>query len=135
MPTHAYQAAGLAQHRIPTLREIGRLGYRIDDWLAESIDAFQSKIQTLPHLGPWTASHVLAVAMGEPDMIVPGDYSLPHTVSWALTGIPRGTDAHMVELLEPFRGNRWRIVRLFWALNVVAPRRGPKIATPHTHRR
>ena len=134
IPTHAYQKAGVIQNRIPTLREIGRLGSRIDDWLKESTERYLRLVQTLPHMGPWTARHTLAVAMGHPDVIVPHDYALPHTVCWALTGQPRGTDRQMVDLLEPFRGNRWRVVRLLWALNISAPRRGPRLASPHTRR-
>ena len=134
IPIHAYQRAGVIQNRIPTLREIGRLGSRIDDWLEESTERYLRLVQTLPHMGPWTARHTLAVAMGHPDVIVPKDYALPHTVCWALTGQPRGTDQQMVDLLEPFRGNRWRVVRLLWALNISAPRRGPRLASPHTRR-
>ncbi len=134
LPTHDYQKAGVIQNRIPTLREIGRLGPRIDAWLAESPAHYLKRIQTLPHLGPWTANHALAVAMGEPDVLVPRDYALPHTVCWALKGTPRGTDREMAEVLRPFAGQRWRIVRLLWALNISAPRRGPRLASPHTRR-
>ena len=37
--------------------------------------------QPLPQMGPWTTFHALAVSMGEPDVIVTGDYTLPHTVT------------------------------------------------------
>ena len=134
LPHHAYQAAGVIESRIATLREIGRLGYRIDDWLAESVEVFTRRLQSLPRMGPWTTNHVLAVAMGEPDILIPGDYTLPHTVAWALRRQPRGTDQQMVDLLEPFRGNRWRLVRLLWALNISAPRRGPRLGSAHTRR-
>ena len=134
IPHHDFQVAGIIENRIPLLREIGRLGHRIDDWLAESVRSFQRKIQTIPQMGPWTANHVLGVSMGEPDVIVPGDFAMPHTVSWGLIGKPRSSDREMIQLLEPFRGNRWRIVRLLWAKNINAPRRGHRIATPHTKR-
>ena len=134
LSTHHYQSAGLIKNRIPLLREIGRLAWRIDHWYSESIETYASRIQKLPQMGPWTTYHALAVSMGEPDVIVTGDYTLPHTVSWALIGKARSTDDEMKRLLEPFKGNRWRLVRLLWALNIAAPRRGPRLSSSHTRR-
>ena len=57
-----------------------------------------------------------------------GDYHLPHQVSWALTGEPRGDDARMLELLEPYRGHRGRVIRLLEAGGVTAPRFGPRMS-------
>lgn len=135
LPTHHYQSAGLIQNRIPLLREIGRLAWRIDEWYRDSINTYTYRIQRLPQMGPWTTNHALAVSMGEPDVVVTGDYTLPHTVSWALLGKPRSNDAEMQSLLAPFAGNRWRLVRLLWALNISAPRRGPRLSSMHTRRR
>ncbi|MGH2687137.1 MAG: DNA-3-methyladenine glycosylase 2 family protein, partial [Actinomycetota bacterium] len=53
----------------------------------------------------------------------------PHQVSWALAGEPRGDDARMLELLEPYRGHRGRVVRLIVAAGIGPPRRGPRLAT------
>ena len=126
-PRAEYIAAGLSPSRIPLLREIGRLGHRIDTWYEESIEGYAKKVQTLPQMGPWTTFHALGLSMGEPDVVVTGDYALPHTVAFALIGKPRSNDQEMLQLLEPFSGNRWRLVRLIWALNIVAPRRGPRM--------
>jgi hypothetical protein len=32
----------------------------------------------------------------------------------------------MLELLEPYRGHRFRVIRLLWMNGVQAPRRGPR---------
>jgi hypothetical protein len=40
---------------------------------------------------------------------------LPHLVSSALAGERRGSDERMLELLEPYRGHRARVVRLLMA--------------------
>lgn len=127
-PHGFFQEVGLTEPRIRAIREIGRLGYRIDKWLCCSTQEFTRRVTTLPSIGPWTAQHVLAVSMGEPDIVVRGDYTIPHTVAWVLAGEMRGTDARMDALLRPFTGNRWRLVRLFWALNLQAPRRGPRMS-------
>ena len=127
-----HAAISRSQSQIPLLRKSA--DWRIDHWYSESIETYASRIQKLPQMGPWTTYHALAVSMGEPDVIVTGDYTLPHTVSWALIGKARSTDDEMKRLLEPFKGNRWRLVRLLWALNIAAPRRGPRLSSSHTRR-
>jgi 3-methyladenine DNA glycosylase/8-oxoguanine DNA glycosylase len=63
-------------------------------------------------VGPWTSSRVMLVALGDADAVCTGDLHLPHLVTWALAGEPRGSDERMLELLEPFRGHRARVQRL-----------------------
>ena len=131
---YAFQKSGLIENRIPAIREIGRLGHRVDEWLDTSRDLFLKRIQKLPQIGVWTANVSLALSHGDPDAVVLGDYSIPHTVSWALTRVARSNDKKMVELLKPFEGNRWRLVRLLWGRNIPAPRRGPRLSSTHTRR-
>ena len=56
-----------------------------------------------------------------------GDYHLPDQVAWALAGEPRADDARMLELLEPWRGHRGRVLRLLGAGAGAAPRYGPRM--------
>ncbi|TME76348.1 MAG: hypothetical protein E6I46_06645 [Chloroflexi bacterium] len=56
-----------------------------------------------------------------------GDYHLPHQVAWALAGEPRATDDRMLELLEPYRGQRARVIRLLTLGGIQAPRFGPRM--------
>jgi hypothetical protein len=53
---------------------------------------------------------------------------VPNMVAWALAGEPRAGDARMLELLEPYRGQRGRVQRLLELGRIVAPRRGPRLA-------
>jgi 3-methyladenine DNA glycosylase/8-oxoguanine DNA glycosylase len=55
-----------------------------------------------------------------------GDYHLPNVVAWALAGEPRGDDARMLELLEPYAGHRGRVQRLLEAGGIGAPKFGPR---------
>ena len=57
-----------------------------------------------------------------------GDAHLPDMVAWALAGEPRADDARMLELLEPYRGQRARVVRLLEAAGIKIPRFGPRFA-------
>jgi 3-methyladenine DNA glycosylase/8-oxoguanine DNA glycosylase len=65
-------------------------------------------------------------ALGDPDAVSVGDFHLPNLVSFALAGEPRGTDARMLELLEPYRGQRGRVIRLLEASGIWPPARGPR---------
>ncbi len=67
-------------------------------------------------------------ALGDPDAVSVGDFHLPHLVSWALAGEPRADDARMLELLEPYRGQRGRVIRLLEASGIRPPRYGPRLA-------
>lgn len=93
---------------------------------AEEVAAF---LQKLPGIGPWTAMNTIADTHGWADAVPVGDYHLPNMVTFALAGEPRGTDARMVELLAPYAGHRYRVIRLLALSGVHAPRYGPKQAS------
>ena len=86
-----------------------------------------ARLLALPGIGPWTAAEVVRVVYGDPDAVSVGDYHVPNTVAWALAGEPRGTDARMLELLEPFRGHRGRVCELLNSGGIRAPRFGPRM--------
>jgi hypothetical protein len=65
--------------------------------------------------------------MGHADAVPLGDYHLPRIVAFHLTGEARGDDGRMLELLEPWRGQRGRIVRWILDTGRMPPRRGPRM--------
>jgi 3-methyladenine DNA glycosylase/8-oxoguanine DNA glycosylase len=86
---------------------------------------FQRLRQTLLRvsgIGPWTTETVLGYGAGDTDAAIPGDLHLPHLVCYALAGEAEGSDERMMELLEPFRGHRFRIIRLLYASGLAVPR-------------
>ncbi len=91
-----------------------------------SADA-RTRLERLPGIGPWTAAEVARVAWGDPDAISVGDYHIPNLVAFALAGEPRGDDARMLELLEPYRGQRGRVQRLLELSGIRPPRYGPRM--------
>ena len=112
---------GVTGHRAATLREVARHPKKIaaltdTSWLAK-----------IPGIGPWTLGEVGRLALGDPDAISVGDFHLPNTVCWALAGEPRGTDERMLELLEPYRGQRGRVQVLLEAAGISAPKFGPRL--------
>ncbi len=102
---------------------------RIERLSSESPEALAAYLYSLPGVGQWTVQYLLGSALGQADATLTGDYNMPHTISWYLTGQERGDDARMLELLEPYRGHRFRVVSLLWQSGVRAPRRGPRMAS------
>jgi 3-methyladenine DNA glycosylase/8-oxoguanine DNA glycosylase len=88
-------------------------------------DAY-ARIKAVPGVGEWTAAKVALTALGDPDAVPLGDYNLPSTMAWLLAGEARADDARMLELLEPYRGHRGRVIQLVKASGVRAPRFGPR---------
>jgi 3-methyladenine DNA glycosylase/8-oxoguanine DNA glycosylase len=91
-----------------------------------------AKLQSVPGVGPWTAAETSQRAHGDADSISVGDYHLPAMVGWALIGKPVDDDG-MLDLLEPWRGNRQRVMRLILASGFRKPRFGPRM-TIQDHR-
>ena len=89
-------------------------------------DAY-ARLTAVPGVGEWTAAEVAVRALGDTDAVSVGDYHLAGLVGWALVGRPLD-DAGMVELLEPWRPHRARVVRLVELSGVAKPRFGPRMA-------
>lgn len=85
------------------------------------------KLRTIPGIGRWTAAETLQRAAGDPDAVSVGDYNLPKAVGWALARREETDDAQMLELLEPYRGHRYRVTRLVELSGMRPPRRGPRM--------
>ena len=65
-------------------------------------------------------------ALGDPDAVTVGDFHFPNVVAWALANEPRATDARMLELLEPYRGQRGRVLSAIVSTARGAPAFGPR---------
>jgi 3-methyladenine DNA glycosylase/8-oxoguanine DNA glycosylase len=126
LPYHAFHPLGVERRRAEVIRRAaGRAA-----WLEAAPDAAEAtrRLRSLPGIGPWTAAEVVRTAFGDPDAVSIGDYHVPNMVAWALAGEPRADDARMLELLEPYRGQRGRVQRLLEVGRIVAPRYGPRMA-------
>lgn len=127
LPYWEFHPLGIERKRAETLIRAARAARRLEAAAAMTPEAAQRRLTAIPGIGPWSAGHVALVALGDPDAIPLGDYHLPHMVVWAMAGEPRGSDERMLELLEPYRGQRGRVVRLLVAGGRPAPRRGPRL--------
>ena len=125
LPYFAYHPFGLERRRADIIRRAGQLGARLE---ASAPSQATRLLASVPGIGPWTTAEVGRVAFGDPDAVSVGDYHLPNLVAWALAGEPRADDARMLELLEPYRGQRGRVQLLLEAAGIQAPRYGPRMA-------
>ena len=90
------------------------------------------RLRSVPGVGIWTAAETTQRSHGDPDAPSFGDLHLPGIVGTALTGAKVDDDG-MLELLEPWRGHRQRVMRLIVASGVAVPRRAQRLA-PQDHR-
>ena len=137
LPYHAFHPLGLERRRAELVRAVCREAARLERLgeaaagpgaLEPARAAAYAALRAFPGIGPWTAAEVGLRALGDPDAVSVGDFHLPNMVAWALAGEPRGTDERMLELLEPYRGQRGRVLRLLELAGAKAPRYGPRLA-------
>ncbi|MFL5651361.1 MAG: DNA-3-methyladenine glycosylase family protein [Chloroflexota bacterium] len=128
LPYYDYHPFGIEQRRADLIRAIAARA-RWFEAIAEMplADGYE-RLMAVPGIGPWTAAEVGVRALGDDDAVSVGDFHLPNLVAFALAGEPRGTDARMLELLEPYAGHRARVVRLLETSGIRAPRYGPRLS-------
>lgn len=132
IPSWEWHAAGVGPQRADTVMRSVRRASALERTLERDPAEAAILLATMPGIGAWTAAEVTARAHGNPDAVSVGDYHLAHSVGVALTG-RRVDDAGMLALLEPWAGQRQRVLRLLALSGVRNPRFGPKI-TIQDHR-
>jgi 3-methyladenine DNA glycosylase/8-oxoguanine DNA glycosylase len=141
LPPSPEQLAGTAEHDLVrmgvahrparAIRALARRADRLERAAALGRAALAEALQAIPGIGPWTVQYLLGSALGDPDAVLLGDYDLPATAAWILARERQGADdARLLELLEPYRGHRYRVIRLLWLSGAAPPRRGPRRPRP-----
>jgi 3-methyladenine DNA glycosylase/8-oxoguanine DNA glycosylase len=130
LPYYDYHPFGIERRRAEVIRRVASRA----SWFEEIVDLplpeAYARLTALPGLGPWTAAEVAARALGDADAVSVGDYHLPNLVGWALAREHGGDDARMLELLEPYRPQRGRVIRLIETAGsgLWGARRAPRMA-------
>lgn len=128
LPYYAYHPFGIEQRRAELVRGVARRAASLEGIVELPLPEAHARLQAVPGIGPWTAAEVAVRALGDPDAVSVGDFHLPNLVAFALAGEPRGDDARMLELIEPFRGRRALVMRALELSGVRAPRYGPRLS-------
>ncbi len=126
LPYYDLHPVGIEQKRSIALRHAAKYAARLEETTAMPLADAYARVRAIPGLGVWSAAEIAAVAWGDADAVSVGDYHLKNTVVFAFTGRARGSDDEMLELLEPYRPHRARVVRLLHAAGIHAPRFGPR---------
>ena len=134
VPSWVWHRAGVGPQRSDTVMRVVTAGDALER--AAELDAAGAirRLRTIVGVGVWTAHEVVQRSHGDPDSVSVGDFHLAKGVGWALTG-ERVDDDGMLELLEPWRGHRQRVVRLIEASGIGYERRGPRMTIVDHHAR
>jgi 3-methyladenine DNA glycosylase/8-oxoguanine DNA glycosylase len=127
LPYYAFHPLGVEQRRADTIRRATARADWLEAIVGMPVEEAYARLTALPGIGPWTAAEVAVRALGDPDAVSVGDFHLPNLVAFALAGEPRADDARMLELLEPWRGERARVIRLLELSGIDAPKYGPRL--------
>ena len=127
-PYHEFHPLGIERRRADLVRRVADRAARFEEIVALPREAAYARLLSVPGIGPWTAAEVALRVLGDADAVSVGDFHLPNVVAFALAGEVRGDDRRMLELLEPWRGHRARVVRLLEGSGLRPPAFGPRYA-------
>ena len=128
LPYYAFHPFGVERRRAELIRRVAIRAAWFEATTDLPLADAYARLTSVLGIGPWTAAEVGVRALGDLDAVSVGDFHLPNLVAFALAREPRGTDARMLELLEPYRGQRARVVRWLELSGIRAPRYGPRLA-------
>jgi 3-methyladenine DNA glycosylase/8-oxoguanine DNA glycosylase len=126
VPMWTYHRADIDGGRARTITFAMSRACRLEETTTMTMSDAYRRLLAFPGVGNWSAAEVARVALGDPDAVSVGDFHLKNQVAWALAGEPCGTDEQMLELLEPWRGQRARVLQLLSAGGIGAPLLAPK---------
>ncbi len=124
-PYYAFHELHLEKRRADVLRTVASHAEQIEELALSTPEMAADRLRRIAGIGMWSVAETLAVSHGDPDQVPVGDFHIKHLVVHHLTGKDRGTDEEMLELLEPYRPHRGRVIRLLHPLGH-APKFGPR---------
>lgn len=133
IPSWEFHRANVDPRRAQTVVTCARRASSLERLVSWSTVQARAALMSLPGVGEWTAAETAQRAFGDADAVSVGDYHIPKMIGWTLLGRPVD-DAGMLELLEPMRPHRQRVVRLLEASGLAyEPRRGPRLPVQQIH--
>ncbi|MFI6639157.1 DNA-3-methyladenine glycosylase family protein [Streptomyces sp. NPDC050504] len=127
IPSWEWHGAGVDAKRSATVLRAVRVARRLEEAAGMGLPEASARLGLIPGIGPWTTAETLQRTNGAADAVTVGDLHLPGVVGYALAGEREADDARMLELLEPYEGQRHRAVRLVLTTGRTPPRRAPKM--------
>ena len=130
LPDWEWKRVGVEMRRARTAATLAAESSRLARAADVDREAFRARLRTIRGVGPWTEGWMLHFVAGDPDAVPVGDWHIPGQIGAALAGEPKADDARMLELLEPWRGQRARVMRWILGSGNHVPRRAPRAAIP-----
>jgi 3-methyladenine DNA glycosylase/8-oxoguanine DNA glycosylase len=127
IPSWVWHRAGVDLARSRAIVTAASAAGRLEALAALAPADAARRMRSLPGVGVWTAAEVGQRALGDADAVSVGDFHLSSMVGRALVG-ERVDDASMLELLEPYRGHRYRAIRMIELSGMRQERRAPRFA-------
>ena len=133
IPSWEFHRANVDPVRARTVVACAQRAVSLERLVARPPARAREALTSLPGVGIWTAAETAQRAFGDADALSVGDYHVSKMIGWTLVGHPVD-DAGMLELLEPMRPHRHRVVRLLEVSGLARePRRGPRLPVQHIH--
>lgn len=132
VPSWEWLRAGVELRRRAVVQRSAAVAPGLERTLTLPPADVERALRSLPGVGVWTAAEVRHRAHGDADAFSFADYHVAKDVTWALTGEVLDDDA-CAEIIECYRGHRYRVQRLVEVAGLSRPRRGPRTTLPrHT---
>ncbi|HEX8095353.1 DNA-3-methyladenine glycosylase family protein [Jatrophihabitans sp.] len=138
VPSWDWHRFGVDSKRYQAVRAAATVANRLEECVglaagqgltpSEGMAAARRRLAVVPGVGPWTVAETSLRALGDPDAVSVGDFHLSNVVGYVLTGAARTDDATMLELLEPWAGQRARVIRLIELSGLMPPKYGPRFS-------
>ncbi|OBI83745.1 DNA-3-methyladenine glycosylase [Mycobacterium sp. 1245805.9] len=133
IPSWEFHRANVDPRRAQAVVSCARRADSLERLVSRPAEQVRRALTSLPGVGEWTAAETAQRALGDADAVSVGDYHIPKMIGWTLLGRPVD-DAVMLELLEPMRPHRHRVVRLLEASGLAyEPRRGARLPVQQIH--
>ncbi len=133
IPSWEFHRANVDPRRAQAVVSCARRAASLDRLVSRPAAQAREALMSLPGVGEWTAAETAQRAFGDADAVSVGDYHIPKMIGWTLLGRPVD-DAVMLEVLEPMRPHRHRVVRLLEASGLAfEPRRGARLPVQQIH--
>ncbi len=131
IPSWVWLKAGVDEARRRAVLNAAQVAGRLEQTVDLPHEEAARRLRTVPGIGIWTAAEIRQRSHGDPDAFSWADYHVSRNVSWALTGTVM-EDEGCAEVIECYRGHRYRVQKLLEMDAVTRPRRAPRMTLP-TH--
>ncbi len=131
IPSWVWLQAGVDSARSRVVMAAAAVAARLEETVELPGEEAARLLRTVSGIGVWTAAEIRQRAHGDPDAFSWSDFHVARNVSWALCGEVLD-DAGCAELVERYRGHRYRVQRLLELDGAKRPRTAPRMTLP-TH--